>query len=118
MRAETLAKGEVHHLDHFVVAAIDPNRAEKFYTEVLGARTLKRNDTPNMTRIFLKFGENHIGLFSQGKLALPKQDSVASYPRHSFLIPEGEFDQLGEPSGFRLQITNEDSATFAAHAND
>ena len=23
-----------------------------------------------------------------------------------------------EPSGFRLQITNEDSATFAAHAND
>ena len=30
--------------------------------------------------------------------------------------------QLGtyfrEPSGFRLQITNEDSATFAAHAND
>jgi catechol 2,3-dioxygenase-like lactoylglutathione lyase family enzyme len=31
-------------------------------------------------------------------------------------------DQLGtyfrEPSGFRLQITNEDSATFAEHAND
>jgi catechol 2,3-dioxygenase-like lactoylglutathione lyase family enzyme len=31
-------------------------------------------------------------------------------------------DQLGtyfrEPSGFRLQITNEDSATFALHAND
>ena len=30
--------------------------------------------------------------------------------------------QLGtyfrEPSGFRLQITNEDSATFAEHAND
>jgi len=23
-----------------------------------------------------------------------------------------------EPSGFRLQITNEDSATFAAHASD
>ena len=31
-------------------------------------------------------------------------------------------DQLGtyfrEPSGFRLQITNEDSAEFARHAND
>jgi hypothetical protein len=31
-------------------------------------------------------------------------------------------EQLGtyfkEPSGFRLQITNEDSATFALHAND
>jgi catechol-2,3-dioxygenase len=96
MRAEQLAKGNVHHLDHFVVAAMNPDRAEKFYREVLGARTLKRHDSPNMTRIFMKLGENHVGLFSQGKAILPKRESAASYPRHSFLVPESEFEQMKE----------------------
>jgi catechol 2,3-dioxygenase-like lactoylglutathione lyase family enzyme len=96
MNAETRAKGEVRHLDHFVVAVMDADRAEKFYTEVLGARTLKRFDSPNMNRVFMKLGENHVGLFSQGKATLPKRDSAASYPRHSFLVPEGEFEQMKE----------------------
>jgi len=88
------ANGDVRHLDHFVVAVMNPDRAEKFYTEVLGARTLRRDDTPNMTRIFMKLGENHIGLFSQGKLTLPKRESVNSYPRHSFQVPESEFEAM------------------------
>jgi len=92
MGTETKVVGEVRHLDHFVVAVMNPDRAEKFYTDVLGARTLKREDTPNMTRVFMKLGENHVGLFSQGKVTLPKRESVASYPRHSFSVPEGEFD--------------------------
>lgn len=96
MSAETKAKGEVRHLDHFVVAVMDPDRAEKFYSEVLGARTLKREDTPNMTRVFMKLGENHVGLFSQGKATLPRRESAASYPRHSFLVPENEFESMNE----------------------
>ncbi len=88
------ANGDVHHLDHFVVAVMEPDRAEKFYTEVLGARTLKTQNAPNMTRIFMKLGENHVGLFSQGKNQLPKRDSAASYPRHSFEVPAGEYDQM------------------------
>ena len=96
MRAEQLAKGDVHHLDHFVVAVMNPDRAEKFYREVLGARTLKRHDSPNMTRIFMKLGQNHVGLFSQGKAVLPKRERAASYPRHSFLVPESEFEQMTE----------------------
>jgi catechol-2,3-dioxygenase len=94
MGAETKADGAVRHLDHFVVAVMDANRAEKFYSEVLGARTLKREDTPNMSRVFMKLGENHVGLFSQGKATLPKRESAASYPRHSFWVPAGEFDQM------------------------
>jgi catechol-2,3-dioxygenase len=94
MGAETKAKGDVRHLDHFVVAVMDADRAEKFYTDVLGARTLKREDTPNMSRVFMKLGENHVGLFSQGKATLPKRESVNSYPRHSFLVPEGQYDQM------------------------
>ena len=96
MGVETNAKGDVRHLDHFVVAVVDADRAEKFYTEVLGARTLKRQDTPNMSRVFMKLGENHVGLFSQGKTTLPKRDSAASYPRHSFLVPEAEFERMKE----------------------
>jgi catechol-2,3-dioxygenase len=80
-------------LDHFVVAVMQPERAEKFYTEVMGARTLKAQNEPNMTRIFMKLGENHVGLFSQGKNQLPKRDSANSYPRHSFLVPASEYEQ-------------------------
>src|SRR5262245_37930682 len=96
MGAETKAKGDVHHLDHFVVAVMNPERAEKFYSRVLGARTLKSENSPNMTRIFMKLGENHVGLFSQGKTTLPKRESSNSYPRHSFQVPEGEYDQMVE----------------------
>lgn len=88
------AEGNVRHLDHFVVAVMDADRGEKFYTEVLGARTLKREDTPTMNRVFMKLGENHVGLFSQGKATLPKRESAASYPRHSFQVPEVEFDAM------------------------
>jgi catechol-2,3-dioxygenase len=96
MGAETKANGDVRHLDHFVVAVMDAERAEKFYTDVLGARTLKYENSPNMTRVFMKLGENHVGLFSQGKATLPKRESVNSFPRHSFQVPDSEFESLAE----------------------
>jgi catechol-2,3-dioxygenase len=94
MGGDNKAKGDVHHLDHFVIAVMEPDRAEKFYTEVMGARTLKTQNAPGMTRIFMKLGENHVGLFSQGKNQLPKRESANSYPRHSFEVPAGEYDQM------------------------
>ena len=94
MGTEAKTKGDVRHLDHFVLAVMDADRAEKFYTEILGARTLKRFDSPNMNRVFMKLGENHVGLFSQGKTTLPKRESAASYPRHSFVVPEDEFESM------------------------
>jgi catechol-2,3-dioxygenase len=90
------AKGDVRHLDHFVVAVMMPERAEKFYAEVMGARTLKYENSPNMTRVFMKLGENHVGLFSQGTALLPKRESANSYPRHAFQVPESEYDQMAE----------------------
>jgi len=93
---ETKATGEVRHLDHFVVAVMDPDRAERFYTEVLGARTLKKESDSSMTRIFMKLGQNHIGLFSQSKAKIPKREDVRSYPRHAFLVPENEYDRMAE----------------------
>jgi catechol 2,3-dioxygenase-like lactoylglutathione lyase family enzyme len=94
MSGNLKANGDIHHLDHFVVAVMNPERAEKFYTEVMGARTLKYENSPNMTRVFMKLGENHVGLFSQGQATLPKRESVNSYPRHSFQVPESEYDPM------------------------
>jgi len=94
MTSQMKANGDVHHLDHFVVAVMDPSRAEKFYTEVMGAHTLKTQNAPNMTRIFMKLGENHVGLFSQGKTTLPKRENANSYPRHSFQVPESEYEAM------------------------
>ena len=69
MSGNVKANGDVKHIDHFVVAVMEPERAEKFFTEVMGARTLKSENEPKMTRIFMKLGENHIGLFSQGTIS-------------------------------------------------
>jgi len=107
------ANGDVHHLDHFVIAVMQPDRAEKFYTEVMGARTLKSQNEPNMTRIFMKLGENHVGLFSQGKNVLPKRESANSFPRHSFQVPAGEYESMAAKiraaSAFVRDIQSEDS---------
>jgi len=97
------ANGDVHHLDHFVIAVMQPDRAEKFYTEVMGARTLKSQKEPNMTRIFMKLGENHVGLFSQGKNVLPQRESANSFPRHSFQVPAGEYESM--PAKIRAAST-------------
>src|SRR5215468_302810 len=111
MGTEVKAKGDARHLDHFVLAVMDANRAEKFYSEVLGARTLKRFDSPNMNRVFMKLGENHVGLFSQGKTTLPKRDSAASYPRHSFVVPgeafAGTAERIRRASAFVKEIQSE-----------
>jgi catechol 2,3-dioxygenase-like lactoylglutathione lyase family enzyme len=111
MGSPLTAKGDVHHLDHFVIAVMDPARAEKFYSEVLGAYTLKTQNSPNMTRIFMKLGENHVGLFSQGKATLPKRDNAASYPRHSFQVPEGDYEstvaKIRRQSSFVRDIESE-----------
>jgi extradiol dioxygenase family protein len=64
-----------------------------------------------MTRVFMKLGENHVGLFSQGKVTLPKRESVNSFPRHSFQVPEGEYgsmvDKIRRASAFVRDIKSE-----------
>lgn len=114
MSGNVKANGDVRHIDHFVVAVMEPERAEKFFTEVMGARTLKSENEPRMTRIFMKLGENHIGLFSQGSNKLPKRESVNSYPRHSFQVPEAEYDgvvqRIRQTSPFVRELKSEAGA--------
>lgn len=96
MDSSNKANGVVNHLDHFVLPVTNPDRAEKFYTEVMGARTLKREGDSSVTRIFMKLGENHIGLFSQNKAVMPKRERLDGYPRAAFGVPENEFPALSD----------------------
>jgi catechol 2,3-dioxygenase-like lactoylglutathione lyase family enzyme len=98
MDLATKSGGRVNHLDHFVLPVMDPDRAEKFYTDVMGARTLKREGDSSVTRIFMKLGENHIGLFSQ-KAAMPKRERVDAYPRAAFAVPADQFADLQDRIG-------------------
>jgi catechol 2,3-dioxygenase-like lactoylglutathione lyase family enzyme len=88
------APGVIHHLDHFVLPVIDPDRAEKFYVEVLGGRTLRKMTDPSVTRIFIKVGQNHIGLFSQSKAVIPEPKTLNSFPRFGFVVSGSDFDKL------------------------
>lgn len=85
------AAGEVQHLDHFVLPVVNPDRAERFYVEILGGRVLRKMSDENLIRIFMKVGENHLGLFSQTKATIPKRESVDSFPRCAFVMPENDF---------------------------
>ena len=88
------AAGLVHHLDHFVRPVMDPERAEKFYLDVMGGRLLKRMADPSVTRLFIKVGQNHVGLFSQTKETLPRPETLDGFPRYGFVAPAGEFDKM------------------------
>ena len=86
--------GIVHHLDHFVVPVAEADRAQKFYVEVLGGRVLKRMSDPSVTRIFVKVGQNHIGLFSQNKARMPDPGDLQGFPRHGFIAAAGDYDKI------------------------
>ncbi|HTM08655.1 MAG TPA: VOC family protein [Verrucomicrobiae bacterium] len=86
--------GIVHHLDHFVVPVADADRAQRFYVEVLGGRVLKRMSDPSVTRIFVKVGQNHIGLFSQNKARMPDAKDLKGFPRHGFIASAGDYDNI------------------------
>lgn len=91
MKRATAAPGGVNHLDHFVLPVMDPERGEQFYREVLGGRVVQRMSDPAVTRIFMKIGENHIGLFSQSRAAIPRPRSLETFPRCAFVIAAESF---------------------------
>src|SRR5574341_1393670 len=99
MESSSHAAGIVRHLDHFVLPVVDPDRAERFYAGVLGGRVLKKMTDPSVTRIFIKLGQNHVGLFSQNKATIPQPEFLDSFPRHGFLAPASEFERIAARIG-------------------
>jgi catechol 2,3-dioxygenase-like lactoylglutathione lyase family enzyme len=94
MEASTNAAGIVQHLDHLVLPVMDPDRAEKFYVEVLGGRVLKKMTDASVSRTFIKLGRNHVGLFSQNKAIISQPGTLDSFPRYGFVTPAGEYERI------------------------
>ena len=94
METSTNAAGVVQHLDHFVLPVTQPERAEKFYVDILGGRVLKKMADPSVTRIFIKIGVNHVGLFSQNQATIPAPETLDAFPRYGFVAPASDFEKM------------------------
>ena len=91
MKAVNKSLGGIEHLDHFAIPAMDLGRGERFYSEVLGARTVTKKDYEGS--LFMKFGQHHFVLFSQDKATISRRDTLESYPRCSFLLEAEEYEK-------------------------
>ena len=90
------AVNQVTHLDHFALPAMNLDRAEKFYTEVLEARVIIK-DPQVPGGIFMKLGrEHHLGLFTQKTAKLPIRDTINSYPKCAFILAANDFARMSE----------------------
>lgn len=93
MDASTNAAGIVQHLDHFVLPVMQPERAERFYVEVLGGKILRKMNDASVSRTFIKLGQNHIGLFSQNKATISHPGTLDSFPRYGFVVSGRDFEK-------------------------
>ncbi len=102
------ALGQVKQLDHFAIPAMDLDRAEKFYTDVVGLRLIVKGRVPG--GMFLKIGlYHHLGLFlpTQSKAVLPQRETVDSYPRVAFVLSPQEFDRAAAKVKLACSVVSE-----------
>ncbi len=94
------APSAVRHFDHFALPTGSIERSEKFYTEVLGLRTLVKGPPRITGGIFMKIGtQHHIGFFEHRPVNtgyMPKRANVHGYPRVAFTVPSSEFAAVSE----------------------
>lgn len=90
------APGAVRHFDHFALPTGSIERSEKFYSEVLGLRTLVKGLPRIPGGIFMKIGnQHHLGFFEHRPINtgyMPKRENVHGYPRVAFAVPASDFD--------------------------
>ncbi len=89
------APAGVRHFDHFALPTGSIERSEKFYTEVLGLRTLVKGAPRIVGGIFMKIGtRHHLGFFEHRPIntgTMPKRENVQGYPRVAFAVPASDF---------------------------
>jgi catechol 2,3-dioxygenase-like lactoylglutathione lyase family enzyme len=90
-----IAPGEVRHFDHFALPTGSIERSEKFYTEVLGLRTIVKGPPRIPGGIFMKIGaKHHLGFFEHRPVNtgfMPKRDSIDGFPRVALAVPASDF---------------------------
>ena len=90
------APGAVRHFDHFALPTSSVDRSEKFYSEVLGLRTLVKGAPRISGGIFMKIGTtHHLGFFEHRPVntgTMPKRENVHGFPRVAFAVSAGEYN--------------------------
>jgi catechol 2,3-dioxygenase-like lactoylglutathione lyase family enzyme len=79
----------LRHLDHFGVAVADLDRAERFYTEVLGMTVRMR--LPD--QVLLRYADGHLALFLKPDRVPGGRELVEQplgQPHHAFLVEAEE----------------------------
>lgn len=90
------APSGVRHFDHFALPTGSIDRSEKFYTEVLGLRTIVKGAPRIVGGIFMKIGtQHHLGFFEHRPINtgyMPKRENIHGFPRVAFAVPASDFD--------------------------
>jgi len=114
------APGEVRHFDHFALPTGSIDRSEKFYTEVLGLRTLVKGLPRIAGGIFMKIGtQHHLGFFEHRPVNtgyMPRRENVHGYPRVAFAVPASEFAAITQRVRAACAIVEEIHETEVAGA--
>src|SRR5687768_16873375 len=90
-------------IDHYVTAIQDLDRAVAFYTDVLGGKVKRRDDTYSPERdpfdsrppsAFLQVGTVELGLFGDELYGLPSRKYNRGIPRWAYEIAAEDFPKL------------------------
>ncbi len=96
----TATLGEVRHFDHFALPTGSIERSEKFYSEVLGLRTIVKGAPRIAGGIFMKIGtQHHLGFFEHRPVntgTMPKRENVDGFPRVAFAVPASEYEPMAQ----------------------
>lgn len=86
---------QLKRLDHLAIYVTDVERAERFYTELLGMQRVMR--LPDQT--LLRVGDQNLGLMN-GKDLPPPDPGILANPlgkaHHAFQVEDSEFDAARE----------------------
>ena len=96
MGANLKANGDVHHLDHFVIAVMDPDSGGKILQRGLGSVHLEDSKRAQHDGIFMKLGEITSDFFS-GKSDAALSATTSTLTRViRFRVPEGQYDAMAD----------------------
>ena len=87
---------------HFTIAVSDVDRAEQFYTEVLGLERVAKNAPVGM--VFLKSGEDYV-ILTRSKTPIQPNPADEIFVHHAFKVDASEYDaakQYLESNGVRI----------------
>ena len=92
----------IHHLDHLVITAADPEASWRFYTEILAMEPDTRSG-----RLAVKFGNQKINIHRKKAEFLPAAKNVTYGSQDLCLIADGKIEDIRaeiEAKGYPVEL--------------